>query len=49
MESKTEYTSREGLMPLDNCEKEFKVLLEQLKSEEWQISFEALSKLRRVI
>lgn len=37
------------LLPFEHSEREFKIILEQLKSEEWQVGFEALNRLRRII
>lgn len=49
MDSKTEYATRDMLMPFEHSDREFRLVMEQLKSEEWQVSFEALNKLRRII
>jgi hypothetical protein len=47
--STTNYSNDDSLPPFNDPNKEFKSITAELKSDDWQISNEALVKLRRII
>jgi len=49
IEGKSDYLSKEDLQPLRDPEREMKNILNDLKTNDWKVQFEATNKLRRLI